>query len=105
MQRLQKKCIVVESQVKQLQHEKTFLGFGTGEDEKKKEKFLRFFKQEAKTLRMQITEKVRLDAQGKLATDRARIEEIVLEELAKISLDSNQQYSHIEENSLTKKWI
>ena len=54
---------------------------------------------------MQITEKVRLDAQGKLATDRARIEEIVLEELAKISLDSNQQYSHIEENSLLKRWI
>ena len=120
MRRLRKKCIVAESQVRQLEHEKTILGFGTGEDAQSKEKLLSFFKQEAKTLRVQITEKIRQrrlkrrlhsrstltskqfwrlvkrtvkkkgiltavkDAQGKLATDRARIEEIVLEELAKI---------------------
>ena len=120
MRRLRKKCIVAEAQVRKLEYEKTLKGFGTGEDEKSKEKLLSFFKQEAKTLRVQITEKVRQcrlkrrlhsrstltskqfwrlvkrtvkkkgvlsavkDAQGKLATDRARIEEIVLEELAKI---------------------
>ena len=120
MRRLRRKCIVAESQVRQLEHEKAVLGFGSGESEEGKEVLLQFFKQEAKTLRLQIKEKVRQrllsrrlqarstltnkqfwrlvrrtvkkkgvlsavkDAQGILATDRARIEEIVLEELAKI---------------------
>ena len=59
MRSLRKKCIVAEAQVRQLEYEKTLIGFGTGEAEKIKEKLLSFFKQEAKTLRVQIREKVR----------------------------------------------
>ena len=120
MRRLRKRCIVAESQVRQLEHEKAVLGFGSGESEEEKEELLRLLRQKATTLRLQIKEKVRQrllarrlqarssltnkqfwrlvrrtvkkkgvlsavkDAQGILATDRARIEEIVLEELAKI---------------------
>ena len=50
MRKLCKKCIVAESQVKQLEYEKTLQGFGSGEDRKGKEKLLTFFKPEAKTL-------------------------------------------------------
>ena len=120
MRKLRKKCIVAESQVRQLEYERTLQGFGTGEDGKRKEELLSFFRTEAKTLRLQITDKIRQrhlrrrlhasstisskqfwrlvrrtvkkkgvlsavkDGHGRLATDRARIEEIVLEELAKI---------------------
>ena len=120
MRKLRKKCIGVESQVKQLEYERTMRGFGTGEDRKGKEKLLAFFKAEAKTLKLQIADKIRQrrlrrrlhasstisskqfwrlvrrtvkkkgvlsavkDGHGRLATDRARIEEIVLEELSKI---------------------
>jgi len=120
VRRLRKKCIVAEAQVRQLEHEKAVLGFGSDAAEKEKVELLQFFKQEAVTLRLQIKEKARQrlllrrlharstltnkqfwrlvrrtvkkkgilsavkDTQGKLATDRAWIEEIVLEELAKI---------------------
>lgn len=40
MRGLQKKCIVTELQVEQLEHEKTLLGFRTGKDEQNKEKLL-----------------------------------------------------------------
>ena len=73
MHRLCKKCIVAESQVKQLKHEKTLLGFGTNEDGENKEKLLRFFKQEAKTLRMQITEKVRQQSLQRRLHSRATL--------------------------------
>ena len=120
VRRLRKKCIVAEAQVRQLEHEKAVLSFGSDAAEREKEELLQFFKQEAVTLRLQIKEKARQclllrrlharstltnkqfwrlvrrtvkkkgilsavkDTQGRLATDRARIEEIVLEKLAKI---------------------
>ena len=110
MRKLRKKCIGAESQVKQLEYERTMRGFGTGEDRKGKEKLLAFFKTEAKTLKLQIADKIRQrrlrrrlhasstisskqfwrlvrrtvkkkgvlsavkDGHGRLATDRARIE-------------------------------
>ena len=58
MRKLRKKCIVAESQVKQLEYERTLQGFGTGEDRRSKENLLTFFKTEEKTLRLQITDKV-----------------------------------------------
>ena len=45
------------------------------------------------------------DTQGKLATDRARIEEIVLEELAKIFSGKDRQYLPTEVNSSSKRWM
>ena len=40
MRRLQKKCIVAEAQVRQLELEKAVLGFGSGESEEGKEELL-----------------------------------------------------------------